>query len=663
MPGEDIQSWSKTANNNGNADGLIDWQEHQARKSVNNSARSMMAAHAKNRDLLNGTIVTTGTINAQAFLSGVTYTAMPPSLVVKLKVGAGLTNTGVMTLNMDGLGDVEVKNPDGASLQGGEFKENRYVDLIWNGTNWIYSYSAGNFAELDSPVFVGDPQAPTAPPGDADNSIATTAFVQDAIYGGHGIVLGVKVFDTAGTFTYTPTPGMKSCIIECVGGGGGAGSSACSPGNLMGGGGGGSGGYSRKFATADQIGTSQTVVVGFGGSGGGAPGGFPGNQSLVGSLCLANGGYGGASTINGDIVPTGGAGAIPGIGDIVAAGSPGEQGEYSLGFAGAIIGGGGRGGSSYFGGGAQIPAVGSTGSGLGVNAGNYGSGGSGAISHQTSGFIQTGNGSAGIVIITEFSGAGQPGATGPIGPAGPQGIPGPPGGLGEAPNDGQLYGRQSAAWSPMTGGGGGAFTTGDAKLTLKTTADTGWVIMNDGTIGSASSGASTRANVDCQALFTLLYSNINDLNAPVLTSAGVTSNRATQGTAAAAWAANCRMTLTRQLGRTLGIAGAGSGLTSRALGGFLGEEAHTLTTAELAVHNHAVTDPTHLHTLGPGTVGNYTGAWDGVAGGTFGMNAASSTTSSTTLAAGTGVTIQNAGSGAAHNIMQPTSFWNIMIKL
>jgi hypothetical protein len=45
------------------------------------------------------------------------------------------------------------------------------------------------------------------------------------------------------------------------------------------------------------------------------------------------------------------------------------------------------------------------------------------------------------------------------------------------------------------------------------------------------------------------------------------------------------------------------------------------------------------------------------------MNAASSTTSSTTLAAGTGVTIQNAGSGAAHNIMQPTSFWNIMIKL
>jgi len=656
MPGEDIQSWSKTANNNGNADGLIDWQEHQARKSVNNSARSMMAAHAKNRDLLNGTIVTTGTINAQAFLSGVVYTTMPSSLVVKLKVGAGLTNTGVMTLNMDGLGDVEVKNPDGSALQGGEFTAGRYVDLVWNGTNWIYSYSAGNFAELDSPVFVGDPQAPTAPPGDADNSIATTAFVQDAIYGGHGIVLGVKVFDTVGTFTYTPTPGMKSCIIECVGGGGGAGSSACSPGNLMGGGGGGSGGYSRKFATADQIGTAQTVVVGFGGSGGGYTG-SPGNQSLVGSLCLANGGYGGAGSVNGDNVPTGGAGAIPGIGDIVAAGSPGEQGEYSLGFAGAIIGGGGRGGSSYFGGGAQIPAVGSTGSGLGITAGNYGSGGSGAISHQTTGFIAAGNGSAGIVIITEFSGAGQPGATGATGPEGPQGIPGPPGGLGEAPNDGQLYGRQSAAWTPMTGGGGGAFTTGDAKLTLKTTADVGWVMMNDGTIGSASSGAGTRANADCQALFTLLYTNINDANAPVLTSAGVTTNRATQGTAAAAWAANCRMSLTRQLGRTLGIAGAGSGLTSRALGSFLGEEAHAQTVAEMAAHTHGASANTTFGYLwnAPGVTITYgaeqpqvaTVAVQNLFGYTNGVN----------------VSITGNGSGTPFNVMQPTSFWNIMIKL
>jgi hypothetical protein len=47
------------------------------------------------------------------------------------------------------------------------------------------------------------------------------------------------------------------------------------------------------------------------------------------------------------------------------------------------------------------------------------------------------------------------GAQGAIGPPGPQGVPGPtgtpgpPGGLGEAPTDGQFYGRQSAAWAVL----------------------------------------------------------------------------------------------------------------------------------------------------------------------------------------------------------------------
>ena len=48
-----------------------------------------------------------------------------------------------------------------------------------------------------------------------------------------------------------------------------------------------------------------------------------------------------------------------------------------------------------------------------------------------------------------------------------------------------------------------AFTTGDVKITLKNVADSGWVIMNDGNIGDASSSATTRANADTQNLFTL----------------------------------------------------------------------------------------------------------------------------------------------------------------
>lgn len=44
---------------------------------------------------------------------------------------------------------------------------------------WNFKY-----APLNSPLFTGDPRGPTPPPGDDDNSLATTEFVQDAVIGG-----------------------------------------------------------------------------------------------------------------------------------------------------------------------------------------------------------------------------------------------------------------------------------------------------------------------------------------------------------------------------------------------------------------------------------------------------------------------------------------------
>jgi hypothetical protein len=138
MPGEDITSWSKIAANNATADTLIDWREGQARASVNDSERSVMAAHAKDRDLKNGSITTGGIANAQTFTSGVGYTGtVPTGLRATLKVGASLTNTASMTLNMDGIGNITVKNQRGSDLGGGEWLAGSLVDVIYNGTNWI----------------------------------------------------------------------------------------------------------------------------------------------------------------------------------------------------------------------------------------------------------------------------------------------------------------------------------------------------------------------------------------------------------------------------------------------------------------------------------------------------------------------------------------------
>ena len=50
----------------------------------------------------------------------------------------------------------------------------------WDGAKWTNATLSTGYAPIASPVFTGDPQAPTAAPGDADTSVATTAFVQAA---------------------------------------------------------------------------------------------------------------------------------------------------------------------------------------------------------------------------------------------------------------------------------------------------------------------------------------------------------------------------------------------------------------------------------------------------------------------------------------------------
>lgn len=208
------------------------------------------------------------------------------------------------------------------------------------------------------------------------------------------------------------------------------------------------------------------------------------------------------------------------------------------------------------------------------------------------------------------------------------------------------------AQSILTLLGIGAATTGDVKLTIKIIADTGWIMCNDGTIGSATSGA-TYAATDAQALFLVLWA-IPDTYAPVTGGRGAN--------AAADWAANKKIALTKVLGRSLAISGSGSGLTARSLGQTLGEETHTLIEPELPAltKSLSLTDPGHHHSFPPGAgftdnfvgSGGPTSAWTN-------SGAGSNTANATTGITGT----VSFGGGTAHNVMQPTSFLNAMIKL
>ena len=176
------------------------------------------------------------------------------------------------------------------------------------------------------------------------------------------------------------------------------------------------------------------------------------------------------------------------------------------------------------------------------------------------------------------------------------------------------------------------WTTGDVKLTIKTTADSGWILMNDGTIGDATSGGTTRANADTSALFTLMWTNCADADCPVSSGRGAS--------AAADFSAHKTIALPKALGRALAVYGAGSGLTSRNLGSKVGEESHALSIGEMPAHDHSV-------------------------GGKYAMGAGGNTNTvgGSGVISSTANLISSQGSGTAHNVMQPTVFLNVMMKL
>lgn len=218
--------------------------------------------------------------------------------------------------------------------------------------------------------------------------------------------------------------------------------------------------------------------------------------------------------------------------------------------------------------------------------------------------------------------------------------------------------------------------TGDIIFAPSTGTRTGFVRANGRTIGSAASGATERANADCEDLYTYNWNNFADGILPVTGGRGAT--------AAADWAANKPIALLD--GRSGVLRGvddmgnsAASALTLATFttgnattgGSVCGANTHTLTTAQLAshthtysgtsdsggsfsgstgtdgAHSHSITDPGHDHNVhynGGAYATGGTGAVTAIVappGSTFGAGAAE--------AAGTDITV-NAVGGHTHTI-------------
>lgn len=232
------------------------------------------------------------------------------------------------------------------------------------------------------------------------------------------------------------------------------------------------------------------------------------------------------------------------------------------------------------------------------------------------------------------------------------------------------------------GGGGGSIdpttiaATGDLKWSYGVSALSGWVRANGRTIGSATSGATERANADTQALFQYLWS----------TNSGLAVSGGRGASSIADWTANKTIALPDTRGRVLaGLDDMGNSsaarlntiLASTTLGNAAGEQQHTLTGAEMPAHTHVTSGNTgsenanHTHTISPADWQIVNGILlSGGGGDNVVVRNSARTPFSVTMSVESAPhvhdissTTSSTGSSGAHNVVQPTMVTTIYLKL
>lgn len=345
----------------------------------------------------------TGSSNAYV----VTYASVPTAYVngQHYPFIANFQNTSAATLNVNSIGAKALKKQGGTALISADIGNGAVVDTVYDGTNLQILSQLGNSSSgtvtsvtcgtgLSGGSITTSGTCSLAPIGAgfilANNTGSSAAPIGTSLLPSifHGLLLNTQTFSSSGT--YIPTSGTNHALILCWGGGGGGGGN------------------------------------GSGGAGTGASGG----TTSVGTVCVANGGFGG-NLVSGNGIGQGGqlaslSGAVGNI--MTSAGNSGFDGGSSqntgvrlgMGGAGPFLGGAGNGQNSQANtgaggmGGAEITSITNPGGGGGsggmsvayntsisgtyaVTIGTAGNGGT-AGSSGNAGF----NGGSGFVWIFEY---------------------------------------------------------------------------------------------------------------------------------------------------------------------------------------------------------------------------------------------------------------------
>ncbi len=136
-----LYKWSQMASADATADPTINWAEGQAPSSVNDSARSMMAAVAKYRDDVSGAIVTGGTSTAytvssyQVFQSLAQLNGQVIAFTPHVTNGTGSPN---VSLNVDGLGAKTIRADPSIELPAGVLVAGTPYAAVYNNASGVF---------------------------------------------------------------------------------------------------------------------------------------------------------------------------------------------------------------------------------------------------------------------------------------------------------------------------------------------------------------------------------------------------------------------------------------------------------------------------------------------------------------------------------------------
>ncbi len=147
-----MYKWSQTAASNATADATINWAEGMPPSAVNDSSRAVMAAAAKFRDDMAGSLTTAGTSTAYTLTSNQVFDSLANMSGKSIRVKIHTVNGASPTLNVDSLGAKAIVTVTGTAVGTAALLANTIYDLVYSNSSseWILIGGASPLAGFAS---------------------------------------------------------------------------------------------------------------------------------------------------------------------------------------------------------------------------------------------------------------------------------------------------------------------------------------------------------------------------------------------------------------------------------------------------------------------------------------------------------------------------------